>query len=139
MKKLCSNKWNPGSFLLNTICFSYTLGNTPMQPPSYRSKFATAGTDRIAFSIFSHLPSSAKALRNLRLRFIKFLKKVAQFALVLYRFYFFLAQFTLALFRFYFFYRYNILVVLPIKNFGCTILRLRKKIFICAFTSDKIT
>jgi len=37
-----------------------------------------------------------------QLRFIKVLKKVAQFALALYRFYFFLAQFALALFRFYF-------------------------------------
>jgi len=43
-------------------------------------------------------------LCNLRLRFIKFLKKVAQFALALYQFYFFLAQFALA------FYRLKILV-----------------------------
>jgi len=33
-----------------------------------------------------------QSLRNLRLCFIKFLKKVAQFALVLFRFYFLLAQ-----------------------------------------------
>jgi len=65
-------------------------------------------------------------LRNLR--FIKILKIVAQFALLLYRFYFFLAQFALALFRFNFFLTQCALAFYQLKILVAH-LRLRFKIF----------
>jgi len=73
---------------------------------------------------FALYPFFFQFLRNLRLRFIKFLKKVAQFAL--YRFYFFVTQFTLFQFYLFIFLR-NLCLRFTDEKFWLR--RLRIKIF----------